>query len=206
MNLVFATRNENKIREIQNLVGPSVRLLSLSDIGFHEIIEEPYHTFEENARCKAQLIYARCGVNCFADDSGLEVDALQGAPGVLSSRYADEEGPFLNEQDRYDANIRKILKSLEGVKDRKARFRTVIVLIIQGKEFVFEGVADGWIINEPRGKEGFGYDPVFRPKGYSRSFAEMSLREKNRISHRAKAFRQLAAFLANEQNYSRFLL
>lgn len=206
MNLVFATRNEHKIREIQNLVGPSVRLLSLSDIGFYEIIEEPYNTFEENARCKAQLIYARCGVNCFADDSGLEVDALQGAPGVLSSRYADEESPFLNEQDRYDANIRKILKSLEGVKDRKARFRTVIVLIIQGKEFVFEGVADGWIINEPRGKEGFGYDPVFQPKGYSRSFAEMSLREKNRISHRAKAFRQLAAFLANKQNYSRFLL
>jgi len=189
MQIIFATNNENKIREIRNILGDSFALLSLSDINIKEDIPENEPTLEGNALHKARFIYTAVKMNVFADDTGLEIEALGGLPGVNSARFAGE-----NKDSR--ANIDKVLTMLGTTKNRKARFRTVIALIFNGKEYLFEGIVDGKIINDKRGKEGFGYDPVFVPEGKNLTFAEMELDEKNAISHRAIAFEKLRSFLA----------
>lgn len=186
--LVFATNNPHKLSEVQHLLGNSFKLLSLKDIHLVDEIPEDYDTLEKNAAQKAWYIYDKTKLNCFADDTGLEVDALNGQPGVYSARYA---GEGKNPKD----NIIKLLKELSGVENRKARFRTVIALIIDGSEYLFEGIVNGQIIEKERGVDGFGYDPVFQPDGYSLTFAEMDLDQKNRISHRAKAVALLVDFL-----------
>jgi len=186
--LAFATNNPHKLSEVQHLLGDKFRLLSLGDIGFSEEIPEDYETLEQNASQKAWYIYSKTQRNCFADDTGLEVDALDGKPGVYSARYAGEG------KDPKD-NIIKLLKELDGVKNRKARFRTVIALVIDGSEYLFEGIVNGQIIDEERGVDGFGYDPVFLPDGFSSTFAEMALDQKNLISHRARAIGLLIDFL-----------
>jgi len=186
--LVFATNNPHKLSEVQHLLGNSFHLLSLNDINFNDEIPEDYDTLEENALQKAQHIYTITKQNCFADDTGLEVEALNGRPGVYSARYAGES------KDP-KANVQKLLMELKGIENRKARFRTVVALIIDGKEHLFEGVIDGRIIESERGVDGFGYDPVFLPDGYSSTFAEMNLSQKNKISHRARAIGSLVNFL-----------
>ncbi|MGV8093654.1 MAG: non-canonical purine NTP diphosphatase [Mangrovibacterium sp.] len=191
--LVFATNNRHKLRELQHIVGNSIELLSLEDIGCLEDIPETDPTLEGNASLKAFYVYRNYGYNCFADDTGLEVEALNGDPGVLSARYAGESKDA-------EANMDKLLQQLNGVKDRKARFRTVISLVIDGDERRFEGIVDGNILEEKRGKEGFGYDPVFVPDGYSKTFAEMEIGEKNRISHRARAVQKLVDWLKHNIN------
>lgn len=188
MKLIFATNNNNKTIEIQNILGDEFELLSLKDIGFTEDIPEPYDTLEANALAKARHIYAINRCNCFADDTGLEIDALDGVPGVYSARYAGE-------QKRAEDNVKKVLKNLEGEKNRKAQFRTVFALILDGEEFLFEGIVKGEISETPKGDDGFGYDPIFVPEGFDLSFAEMSISEKNKISHRARATRKLTHFL-----------
>jgi XTP/dITP diphosphohydrolase len=188
MQLVFATANRNKAMEIQALLPPGLEVLSLTDIGCLEEIPETKDTIEGNASQKAFYVYEKYGHNCFADDTGLEIEALAGRPGVLSARYA---GDAKNAGD----NMAKVLKELQGIGNRKACFKTVISLVINGKEVAFEGVVNGVILEEKRGAKGFGYDPIFRPEGYSRSFAEMDLEEKNNISHRAIATRKLVAYL-----------
>lgn len=190
--LVFATNNFNKIKEIKALVPDHIELLSLNDIGCIEDIPETSATIEGNALQKAQYVKEKYGYDCFADDTGLEVESLNGAPGVYSARYAGEE------KDN-QANINKLLKELSGKTNRKARFKTVIALVLNNKEYTFEGICNGNIISEKRGEEGFGYDPVFQPEGYSTTFAEMSLREKSEISHRGRATRKLVEFL-NKNN------
>ena len=191
MELVFATNNQHKLKEIQELLGNKINLLSLKDIHCDEEIPEDYFTLEENASQKSHHICNKYNVDCFADDTGLEIDALDGEPGVLSARYAGESKDS-------DANMKKVLKMLEGVENRKARFRTVISLLINKKEYLFEGIVNGEILTEESGVEGFGYDPIFKPEGYSESFAEMSLNEKNKISHRARATMKLVEFLLNK--------
>jgi XTP/dITP diphosphohydrolase len=188
MELVFATNNHHKLEEIQALLGNNIHLLSLKDIHCNEEIPEDHFTLEENASQKAWYIFNKYKKNCFADDTGLEVDYLNGNPGVFSARYAGEE-------KNAQANIEKLLVELAGIKNRKARFRTVISLIVDGKEMQFEGIVNGTILTEKHGSSGFGYDPVFLPEGYSQSFAEMNLSEKNEISHRARAFNKLVNFL-----------
>jgi XTP/dITP diphosphohydrolase len=188
MELVFATNNHHKLEEIQAILGNCINLLSLEDIHCVEEIPEDHQTLEENASQKAWYIFNKYKKNCFADDTGLEVDYLNGNPGVFSARYAGEEK---NPQ----ANIEKLLVELAGIKNRKARFRTVISLIIDGNEMQFEGIVNGTILTEKHGSSGFGYDPVFLPDGYNQSFAEMSLSEKNKISHRARAFSKLIQYL-----------
>ncbi len=197
MELVFATNNPDKLSEIKDLLGQEFVLKSLKEIGFDGDIPETDPTIEGNASCKAFFIYNSYMVNCFADDTGLEVEALDNEPGVYSARYAAVDGNtgFKSREELTRANIRKLLKLLEGKESRKARFRTVIALVIDGKEKIFEGVARGEIIYEERGGKGFGYDPVFVPEGGTRTFAEMSLAEKNRISHRTIAFRKLVSYL-----------
>lgn len=190
MELIFATNNQHKALEINSLLGKSMNIKSLSDLNFSDEIPETGKTLEENALQKARFVHQRWGKNCFADDTGLEVDALNGAPGVFSARYAGEE-------KNSAANIRKLLKELEGLNDRKARFRTVIALIIDEKEMLFEGIVEGRILEKPKGKDGFGYDPVFSPNEANLSFAEMPLAEKNLISHRARALKKLTDFLSN---------
>ena len=190
--LVFATNNRHKLRELQHIVGSSFGLLSLEDIGCFEDIPETDPTLEGNASLKAFYVYKNYGYDCFADDTGLEVKALNGDPGVFSARYAG------NAKDA-GANMDKLLQELNGIKDRKARFRTVISLIIGGKEIRFEGIVDGTILKEKRGKEGFGYDPVFVPDGYSKTFAEMGLDEKNEISHRYRAVQKLVNWLKHNR-------
>ena len=185
---MFASHNRNKIQEVKDILGPDFELLGLDDIGCHDDIPEPYNTLEENAMTKARHVFMHYGKHCFADDTGLEVDALDGLPGVLSARYA---GPGKNSL----ANVEKLLCELEGEINRKARFRTVVALILNGQEHLFEGIVKGTIIHEPRGDQGFGYDPVFIPDGYTITFAEMDAAEKNRISHRYAAIAKLAAFL-----------
>lgn len=170
------------------MIGDSFELLSLEDIGCLEEIPETDPTLEGNASLKAFHVYRNYGYNCFADDTGLEVEALDGNPGVYSARYAGEAKDA-------GANMDKLLQQLNGVKNRKARFRTVISLVIDGKETRFEGIVDGAILEEKRGKEGFGYDPVFVPEGYSQTFAEMVPNEKNEISHRARAVQKLVTWL-----------
>lgn len=188
MILVFATNNKHKIREISDLLGDDVKILGLSDFNITGDIPEEAETLEENALYKARYVHDRTGMNVFADDTGLEVTALGGAPGVYSARYAGESKSF-------DDNIDKLLAELQGKEDRSARFRTVIALILDGKEYLFEGIIEGERISERRGDGGFGYDPVFIARGYDRTFAEIPLREKNSISHRARAMRQLITFL-----------
>lgn len=186
--LVFASANENKVREVEQKMGGILPLVGLKDIGCTDDIPETSDTLEGNARQKAWYIWDKYRLNCFADDTGLEVAELNNEPGVLSARYA---GNQKNSED----NIDKLLGNLEGNTDRKARFRTVICLIIDGKEKLFEGIANGQILNERKGNEGFGYDAVFAPNGETRSFAEMTLHEKNQISHRGKAIHLLSVHL-----------
>lgn len=190
MNIIFATNNLHKLEEIRNLLDENINLLSLSDIDFFEEISEDYDTLEDNAMQKARIINQKSGINCFADDTGLEIDALNNEPGVYSARYAGEQKNSID-------NMNKVLEKMKNQKNRKARFRTAIALIVDKKEFLFEGIVNGEIIDTPRGKEGFGYDPIFIPDGYSLTFAEMQLGEKNLISHRARAFNKLKEFLKN---------
>ncbi len=188
MELVFVTNNAHKLNEIRTMLNDRFRITSLAEIGCMDEIPETESTLEGNAFSKARYVYDRYGVHCFADDTGLEVEALGGGPGVFSARYA---GPGKSPED----NMEKLLKELSEIKDRRARFRTVISLILAGKETRFEGVVQGEIVREKRGTGGFGYDPVFRPLGCKLTFAEMAPDQKNRISHRGQAFEQLAGFL-----------
>jgi len=187
-DLVFATNNKHKLEEIAPMINDQFRLISLAEIGCTQDIEENADTLEGNARLKAVFVSEKYGYDCFADDTGLEIDALDGRPGVYSARYAGEPPDF-------EANLNKVLKELKGIQNRKAKFTTVIVLIINGEEFLFEGTTEGKIIERKRGIFGFGYDPIFIPDGYDLTFAEMSLSEKNNISHRAKAVKKLIACL-----------
>lgn len=193
MQLVFATNNENKLREINHILGNSFQLLSLQDLNISDDIPENEPTLEGNALNKARYIHRIAGVDVFADDTGLEIAALNGKPGVHSARFAGEAKDS-------NANIDKVLALLGKETDRRARFRTIIALIIDGKEFLFEGNVEGKIIDEKRGDEGFGYDPVFIPEGERRTFAQMPLSEKNQISHRARAFEKLRNFLISYSN------
>lgn len=190
MKLVFASNNKNKIIEMQKLLPNDIQLLSLEDIGCFEDIEETATTIEGNAILKANHVTFNYGYDCFADDSGLEVAILDGAPGVHSARYAGEER---NDEN----NINKLLNALEGKTSRKAHFKTVIALNLNGKQQLFRELVYGEIITKKRGNQGFGYDPVFLPNGFSKTFAEISLEEKNKISHRGKATLQLINFLKN---------
>lgn len=188
MKLVFATNNLNKLKELQNLLGEEIELLSLADINCDDEIPEDHETLEENASQKAQYIFDKFKVNCFADDTGLEIESLNNEPGVYSARYAGEEKDA-------KANMKKVLENLNGIENRRSRFRTVISLIIDGKENQFEGIVEGNILEKERGIDGFGYDPIFEPSGYDISFAEMDMTEKNKISHRALAVRKLVDYL-----------
>ncbi|HBE43132.1 MAG TPA: non-canonical purine NTP pyrophosphatase, RdgB/HAM1 family [Bacteroidales bacterium] len=188
MDIIFATNNENKTREIRNILGSSFNLLSLNDLNFNEDIPEDEPTLEGNALSKARHVYKLSDRNVFADDTGLEIDVLHGLPGVKSARFAGDDKDS-------EANIDKVLSMMGRSLNRNARFRTVIALIIDGKEYVFDGTVEGRIITERRGKGGFGYDPIFIPEDETRTFAEMPLDEKNKISHRARAFEKLRIFL-----------
>jgi XTP/dITP diphosphohydrolase len=197
LKLVFATNNKNKIKEIQNALNGIVEILSLKDIGFEGDIPEDFETLEENALQKAHYITDRFNVNCFADDTGLEIDALNGAPGVYSARYAGEDCVAEN-------NMAKVLANLKGEKNRRAKFRTVVALVLDNEDYTFEGVAKGEILNENTGSEGFGYDPIFKPEGFEESFAQMSIDQKNAISHRGAAVRKLVEYLKNSSGTSNF--
>ncbi len=188
MLLTFATNNPHKIDELRRIAGSDLSVRSLADIGCSDDIPETAPTLEGNALQKARYIYEKYGCDCFADDTGLEVDALGGAPGVRTARYAG---------DHHDsrANMAKLLDRMQGLADRRARFRTVIALILGGKEYTFDGTVEGEILTEPRGEHGFGYDPVFRPLGWTRTFAEATAEEKNAVSHRARATGKLIEFL-----------
>lgn len=188
MELVFATNNQHKLEELQALLGSKIRLLSLNDIGCSDEIPEEQPTLEGNASQKAFYVFNKFGFNCFADDTGLEIEALNGEPGVYSARYAGEEK---NPQ----ANMNKVLRLMEKINNRKARFRTVISLVVDGTEVQFEGVADGEILTEKQGDKGFGYDPLFKPAGFQKTFAEMNMTEKNSISHRGRAVEKLVNYL-----------
>lgn len=188
MKIVFATNNAHKLKEVSQILGPAFALATPRDCGITEEIPEEQQTLEGNAMQKARYIHERTGLDCFADDTGLEVDALGGAPGVRSARYAGDGHDA-------EANMALLLKNLEGVADRSARFRTVIALILGGKEYLFDGEVKGCISIERSGSEGFGYDPVFVPEGHDVSFAEMPAEEKNYISHRGRAVAKLAEFL-----------
>lgn len=188
LKLIFATNNQHKVEEIQAAIGNKVEVISLKQAGIHIEIPEPHDTLEANASEKSLTINRLTGENCFSEDTGLEVTALRGEPGVKSARYAGEEKSFEN-------NIKKLLKNLEKQADRRARFRTVISLIWEGKEYMFEGSCEGTIGAEPAGTMGFGYDPVFYPLGCDRSFGQMSLAEKTQFSHRKKAADKLVIFL-----------
>jgi XTP/dITP diphosphohydrolase len=193
MQIVFATNNENKLKEIRNILGISFSLLSLSDLNIKDDIPENEPDLEGNALHKARYVHKLVNMNVFADDTGLEVESLGGLPGVHSARFAGED-------KNSDANIEKLLTMMSNSSDRKARFRTVIALILDGREYIFEGIVNGKIIKERRGKEGFGYDPVFIPENHELTFAEMPLNEKNKISHRAMAFQKLIEFLVHYQS------
>lgn len=188
--LVVATNNAHKLKEIADILDEKIELLSLKDINCHVDIPETADTLEGNARQKALYIYKNYGMDCFADDTGLEVETLNGAPGVFSARYAGEDHDS-------EANMQKLLKELKGKENRKAQFRTAICLIMNGKEYLFEGIVKGEIIEEKRGVTGFGYDPIFVPEGYDLTFAELGNDIKNTISHRARAVEKLCLFLNN---------
>jgi XTP/dITP diphosphohydrolase len=188
--LVFATNNTHKLEEVAAKLSGKIQLLSLDDIGCRDDIAETGTTFRANASIKSNYIYTRYHLNCFGDDSGLEIDALDGQPGVYSARYAGKYGD-------HAANIRKVLENLGSGTNRKARFRTMISLIWNGEEHFFEGAVEGSIRTSPSGTAGFGYDPIFQPDGYEITFAEMTLDEKNSISHRAIAVEKMIGFLNN---------
>jgi XTP/dITP diphosphohydrolase len=188
MNLIFASNNEHKITEIKSLLGNSFTLLSLRDVNITEDIPEEEPIIEGNALAKARFVYSVTGMNVFADDTGLEITSLNGLPGVHSARFAGE-----NKEP--SANIDKVLSMLKTIENREARFRTVIALILDKKEYLFEGIVTGKITKERRGNSGFGYDPIFLPDGKIRTFGEMDLDEKNTVSHRARAFEKLKEFL-----------
>ncbi len=188
MKLIFATHNKNKTKEVKSMMPSHIELLSLDDINFHTEIEENATTLEGNALLKAKTIFEKTGINCFADDSGLLVDALNGAPGVYSARYA---GSQKNDED----NMQKLLHELKDKTNRKAHFKTVMALIIDGKEYLFEGRIEGKIISEKLGTNGFGYDPIFVPDGYNETFAQLDAETKNKISHRARALQKMLEFL-----------
>jgi XTP/dITP diphosphohydrolase len=190
-SLVFATNNSHKLREIREITGDEFIISSLKDIGCDEDIPEEAETIAGNAAQKAWFIYRKYGLDCFADDTGLEIEALDGRPGVKSARYAGEDCIAEN-------NIRKVLHELDGEKNRKARFRTVIALVTGGREFLFEGTVEGIILQEKRGADGFGYDPVFLPEGFDQSFAEMPAALKNSISHRGAAMKKLITYLKHQ--------
>ena len=192
--LVFATNNAHKLEEIRAILGNSIEILSLADIHCHADIPETADTLEGNARQKSRYVYEHYGLDCFADDTGLEVESLGGAPGVYSARYADGQG------HDSQANMNKLLKEMEGKNDRKAQFRTIISLIEKGEERQFEGIVKGQITREKRGESGFGYDPIFQPDGYETTFAELGSDIKNRISHRARAVAALCDYL-RKNNY-----
>lgn len=191
MKLVFATNNVNKLAEVKKILPKSIELLSLKNINCDVDIEETGNTLSENASIKSQFIYTNYQINCFSDDTGLEVDALNGAPGVYSARYAGEEANSVK-------NMEKLLFNLKDKTNRSAQFKTVISLILDGKEYQFEGVCKGIILEHKKGKKGFGYDPIFQPIGFDKSFAEMTKEEKSKISHRGKAIKKLVDFLKNK--------
>ena len=188
MKILFATNNAHKLKEVQAVLSPTFELVTPHDCGVDEEIPEEQPTLEGNASQKAHYLHARTGLDCFADDTGLEVEALGGAPGVHSARYATDGHDFA-------ANNRLLLRNLEGQTNRRARFRTVISLLLGGEEHLFEGVVQGRIIDHEQGSEGFGYDPLFIPDGYDRTFAQMTTEQKNAVSHRARAVRKLADYL-----------
>ena len=190
MKLVFATNNLNKLKEVQQMLSSSFEILSLKDINCFEEVEETETTLEGNAKLKANYITTNFGYSCFADDTGLEVDALNGKPGVYSARFAGEPRDA-------ERNMQKLLTELKNKSNRKAQFRTAICLNINDEQFLFEGICVGEILTEKKGEKGFGYDPVFKPEGFSTSFAEMSAEEKNKISHRGLAIQKLVTFLKN---------
>ena len=202
--IVFATNNQHKLEEIRSILGEDFEVLSLSDIGCHEDIPETSDTLEGNAMQKAQYVFDKYGYACFADDTGLEVEALGGEPGIYSARYAALDGDDSISHDS-EANMAKLLRKLEGIENRKARFRTVIALINNNplpigdgmgvRLQLCEGIVNGSIIKERRGGEGFGYDPIFQPEGYDKTFAELGNEVKNQISHRARAVQKLANYL-----------
>lgn len=189
--LVFATNNAHKLEEVSAILGDKIELLSLKDINCDADIPETADTLEGNALLKAEYVYKNYGLDCFADDTGLEVETLNGAPGVYSARYAGGEG------HNAEANMQKLLHNMEGKDNRKAQFRTAVSLILNGKEYLFEGVVKGQIIKEKHGTSGFGYDPIFMPDGYNKTFAELGNEIKNQISHRAIAVNKLCEFLKN---------
>lgn len=189
MKLVFATQNRNKLREVSTMMPEGIELVNLEDIGHTEELEETSDTLDGNALQKAEYIFQNYHVSCFADDTGLEIDALDGAPGVYSARYAGDSKDS-------NANMDKVLEEMEGVEDRSAQFRTSICLFWKGNVYYFEGVVRGRILHEKAGAEGFGYDPIFAPEGEDRSFAEMSFAEKNAMSHRGRAIASLVNWLS----------
>jgi XTP/dITP diphosphohydrolase len=186
--LVFATHNNHKLREIQEILNNSYQIIGLTEMGIHEEIPETADTLQGNAEIKAEYIYQKLGIDCFSDDTGLEIEVLQGAPGVYSARFAGENCTF---QD----NVNKVLHLLKGVANRKACFRSVICLIMNGEKHLFEGKVEGTIIDDQKGTEGFGYDPIFIPDGFTETFAQMPLKTKNNISHRGIATQRLIRFL-----------
>ena len=188
MELIFATHNQNKVEEITAILPPVIEIKSLRDINFKNEISETSETLQGNALIKARTIFNQFKRNCFADDTGLEVEVLNGDPGVLSARYAGNQNIAID-------NIKKLLRNLKNHDNRKAQFRTVIALIYDRNEYFFEGIIKGKIIGEAKGNNGFGYDPIFQPENYFLSFAQLDKEEKNKISHRAKAFRKLINFL-----------
>uniref|UniRef100_UPI004057954A RdgB/HAM1 family non-canonical purine NTP pyrophosphatase n=1 Tax=Alistipes sp. TaxID=1872444 RepID=UPI004057954A len=192
MKILFATNNAHKLSEVQAVLGEGFELVTPKEAGVEEEIPEDQPTLEGNALQKARYLKARTGLDCFADDTGLEVEALGGAPGVHSARYATDGHDF-------KANNRLLLKNMEGIENRRARFRTVIALILEGKEYLFEGIVEGEILEAEYGEEGFGYDPLFRPDEAPCSFAQMTAEEKNAISHRGRAVRKFAEFLCNRK-------
>lgn len=189
MEIIFATNNDHKLHEVSEFLKNQYKIVSLQEVGCTDDIPETADTLEGNALLKARYIYDRFGKDCFADDTGLEVEALNNAPGVYSARYAGEA------KDNY-ANMHKLLTEMTGKNNRNARFRTVIALIKDGNEYLFEGAVKGTIALEPKGQYGFGYDPIFVPENYDKSFAELDLTVKNSISHRANAVKKLVAFLS----------
>jgi len=191
LQLVFATNNKHKLEEVSAKLDGRIKLLTLDDIGCTEDIEETGLTFHENASIKSHYVYERYGLNCFGDDSGLEVEALNGEPGVYSARYAGEHG-------NHRANNYKLIENMAGLRNRRARFVSIISLMWEGSEYFFEGSVEGTIREELSGTEGFGYDPLFQPNGFDITFAEMTLEQKNKLSHRGKAVEKLVEFLKNK--------
>ena len=198
--LIMATNNEHKLKEVRQILDyKDILIKGLEEVGCYDDIPETADTLEGNALLKARYMYSHYGVDCFADDTGLEVEALDGQPGVFTARFGQMNG-YGNSHDA-DANMQCLLDKLQGKENRKARFRTVIALVCEGKEYIFEGIVEGEILTEKSGQEGFGYDPIFSPEGKGLSFAEMSAEEKNQISHRGRAVEKLIAWLKKEYIY-----